>query len=39
MKKYLKVEFGSMGEIDKIDWVEKSFNEVKSEGGAMSYGG
>jgi len=35
MKKYLKVEFGSMGEIDSIDWVEKSFDEVKSEGEKM----
>jgi len=35
MKKYLNVEFGSRGEIDSIDWVEKTFDEVKSEGEKM----
>ena len=35
MKKYLKVEFGSRGELDNIEWVEKCFDEVKSEGEKM----
>ena len=35
MKKYLKVEIGSRGEFDNIEWVEKSFDEVKSEGEKM----
>ena len=35
MKKYLRVDFGSRGELDSIEWVEKCFDEVKSEGEKM----
>ena len=35
MKKYLKVEFGSRGEIESIDWVNKTYDKVQEEGAKL----